>query len=181
MTQKLLNVWQTGCFTDAEICEHLSVSHYDLRKTLVAHGKALSSGLSIDIKRELKMMYDHAEVDYEDAHNLAVELACAELSIKKAMLGDYHQDTVEARNDAIKAELAKHTPQKVIAEMFGVSQATVSKLNPKPIKRPRGARMREQDWEELFSQYPRFNVTELAQMYGISRARIYGRMNKNGH
>jgi predicted DNA-binding protein YlxM (UPF0122 family) len=126
------------------------------------------------------MMYDHGETDATAAEvkDLADKLATTETIIYNALKGDFQDYTPKlSRNEAIRRDLANGIPQTVIAEKHGVSQSMVSKLNPNPkCSRKRGKRLTLGEWRELLSQYPRFTVTELAKMYGVSRAAIYTRL-----
>lgn len=175
MKSQILKVWELGYFTDREIAEALKVSHYDIRKATA--NLSSSDHVSLELMQEIRTMYDNAELDLEDVDRLAEELNCKPSIVKSCMVGKVKLD----KKQAIIDELAKKTPQKVIAEMFGVSQAAVSKLNPNPISKPRGKKLTDEQWVELLSQYPRFTVSELARMYKTSRASIYSRINKDGH
>ena len=163
-------------FDDETLREHYELDYMGLRKAKVELGVEVPVALEYVIKVDLQIAYDNAELDLEDAEDLADKLATTPARIQAAMLGNFEPDNVD-RDKAIREDL-KTMPASEVAHKYGLSLARVSQLNPNAISRKRKVKLTKEQWQELLSQYPRFTITELAQMYKVSRAAIYRRLDK---
>lgn len=176
----LLTAWKCGYFTDQELCNKFQLTHLELREKLINLDETYQEAMSVECRQELKELYDMAELDsdYRTLDNLAERYKCSASAIRRAMINGA-EGKILAKKDIetlVHRMLADKIPQTDIAKALGISQATVSKLNPNPIKRPRGKKLSPKQWDELMLQLPYFTVTELARMYQTSRASIYARI-----
>lgn len=122
-----------------------------------------------DIKRHLDAGFDPMTV--------AELLGCTSLRIRKIMQPARANITADVK-DAIVSELNKNVPQKTIALKYGVSESSVSKLNPNKVSKPKKKPLDEKSWDSLKVSMQRYSVSELARMYNVSRAYIYARLAK---
>lgn len=80
--------------------------------------------------------------------------------------------------DDIISMLAKGKLQSEVADELGISQATVSRYNPNKIAKSRRQPLDDVQWNNLKFDMKRYNLSELARMYNISRAYIHARLAK---
>lgn len=89
-----------------------------------------------------------------------------------------HEVIGKAYADDIASMLAKGKLQSEIADELGISQATVSRYNPNKIAKSRRQPLDDAQWTNLKFDMNKYNMSELARMYNISRAYIHARLAK---
>lgn len=171
----IIDAYNLGLFTENEL-----ISAYDCSALQLRELTGQAGDLSLRCKKELHREYQRGIVDCTKEQCLvyAEKYKSTPSTIRRCLLGEFEQSERHSLAESVAELLAKKLPQAEIAKQLGISQPQVSKLNPNPLRKPRGRKMTEELWCELLSQYPRFSITELAKMYGISRASIYARLPK---
>lgn len=165
-------------FDSDTIVQHYSITYLDLRALKHKANLISSEDLNLREKEELRYMYMQADVELDEAEELAESLHSTEHRVQTAMLGQFNATDYEQRDREIVRDILDGIPHSEIATKYRVSVSRVSQLNPNPIRKPRKVKLTGIQWQELISQYPRFTISELAQLYQVSRAAIYRRLVK---
>lgn len=108
---------------------------------------------------------------------VAFLLGCSSNRVRKNLKPLKKEITEQVKESVLEA-LAKGEPHKRIALSLGISESMVSKLNPNKTPKPKRPPLSDEAWEQLKVSMSRYSVSELARMYNISRAYIYGRLAK---
>lgn len=87
-----------------------------------------------------------------------------------------HSEKEIVRDRLINGEL-----QQDLAKEYGVSQSTISKLNPNRSTRVRRDPLSDERWAQLKDSLKTLNVSEVSRQYNISRAYIYKRLNNENN
>lgn len=93
------------------------------------------------------------------------------LNIKRAIIS-------EEVKEAIVCEIEDGTLHRDIALKYGVSESTVSSLNPNKIHKTRRQGLEEKEWQDLKVSLNSYSISELSRLYNISRGYIYARLAK---
>lgn len=125
----------------------------------------------------LKDIERYAEAGF-DQISIANALGCSANQVRRA-LGVKRQTVTADIKLAILDDLAAGYQQKVIALKYGVSESTVSYLNPNKIKKGRCKGLSDHKWQSLKAEMRMYSVSELSRLYNVSRAYIYARLKKD--
>lgn len=118
--------------------------------------------------------YSEAGFEPED---IAKALSCTSARVRKA-LGIKRQIITDDIKLAVEEELAKGISQKTLALRYGISESSVSNINPCKTPKPKRQGLSDDNWESLKVSMSKYSMSELARLYNISRAYIYARLAK---
>lgn len=96
------------------------------------------------------------------------------LNIKRAVIS-------EETKEAIVCEIEEGVLHRDIALKYGVSESTVSSLNPNKIHKTRRQGLEEKEWQDLKASMNSYSISELSRLYKISRGYIYARLAKENN
>lgn len=87
----------------------------------------------------------------------------------------------QAKDELLNALMNKEGTQAELADKFGVSQSTVSRLKPDRQKRKAYNFLSEEDWAKLISEVKtrKLSISEASRVYNISRPSIYQRLKED--
>lgn len=108
---------------------------------------------------------------------IANRLGCSSYKIRK-VIGLTRATVSDATKADILADLVAGYAHKDIALKYGVSESTVSNINPNKISKPKRKPLSTRSWNQLKGSMNQHSISELSRMYNISRAYIYARLAK---
>lgn len=174
MDKLYVNNFNAGKLTQEDIALATGLSILQVRQQLHKAGCKLSSAITNEWAEEVAFMPPEGTIE-EQARQYVIDPA----TYRRLK---YEVRTVKQTEDrtALKTAIASgQKTQAEIAKEFKVSQATVSRHNPKRQKRdkPYAPRMNPTTWQKIKVFLETHNISEAARHFKVARQTIYRNLN----
>lgn len=170
MDKVYIEHYKAGKLTQEDISLATGLYIWQVRQELYRAGCKLCNTITNEWSDEVQLTPPEGIVE-EQARQYLIDLATYKRLKYEVRTGREFKD----RTDLKAAILTGKKTQAEIAKEFGVSQATVSRHNPKKVKhtKPYGPRINPTLWAKIKKHLETNNISETARHFKVARQTIY--------